>query len=178
MGMDRRRFTRRFLSRIAYAPCPLPEVPGQCWEWQGARCGPDGSYRQSWLDGRRQMAHRVAWKLLVGPLDDDDDLDHLCRNPPCVNPAHCEPVSHRENIQRGWDHKHTHREGHCAHGHPWTPENTHLNKRGGRTCRACRAAAARKHRAAHPDANRDACRRYQEKRQRERRAGRRDGEGG
>jgi hypothetical protein len=29
------------------------------------------------------------------------ELDHLCRQRDCIHPDHLEPVSHRENCQRG-----------------------------------------------------------------------------
>jgi hypothetical protein len=47
------------------------------------------------------MAHRFAYELLVGPIPEDLELDHLCRVRHCVNPAHLEPVTHLENILRG-----------------------------------------------------------------------------
>ncbi len=42
----------------------------------------------------------VSYLALVGPIH-EATLDHLCRVRPCVNPAHLEPVSQRENVLRG-----------------------------------------------------------------------------
>lgn len=39
--------------------------------------------------------------MLRGPIPDGLQLDHLCRNPSCVNPAHLEIVTGAENIRRG-----------------------------------------------------------------------------
>lgn len=108
-----------------------------CWLWTGARN--DAGYGQLHLGGRTVFAHRTVYELLVGPIPDGLQLDHLCRTPLCVRPTHLEPVSPAQNIRRGmspsailW------RSGHCSHGHRWTPENTYQRPDGkGRQCRAC-----------------------------------------
>lgn len=46
-------------------------------------------------------AHRLSYELFVGPIPDGYELDHLCRNRGCVNPAHLEAVTHRVNVLRG-----------------------------------------------------------------------------
>ena len=70
-----------------------------CWVWQMAldRQG----YGRVRRDGRNFGAHRWVYSVLVGPVPEGYDLDHLCRNPRCVNPTHLEPVTHRENLRRG-----------------------------------------------------------------------------
>lgn len=70
-----------------------------CWEWQGERT-PDG-YPRIWIDNQRHEAHRVYFERHVGTIPDGLQLDHLCRNPPCVNPGHLEPVTIGENVRRG-----------------------------------------------------------------------------
>lgn len=70
-----------------------------CWLWTSTlRRG----YGRFWIaPGRFVPAHRFAYELLVGPIPEGLELDHLCRNPACVNPAHLDPVTHRENVRRG-----------------------------------------------------------------------------
>lgn len=113
-------------------------VSDGCWEWTGTRTYGYGRFR---LRGKYVQAHRLMYELLVGPIPDGLQLDHLCRNRACVRPSHLEPVTQRENILRG--------EGptannatktHCRYGHEFTPENTYQVKTGGRFCRACARA--------------------------------------
>lgn len=70
-----------------------------CWLWVGHR-QPFGHGRFT-VNGKGVLTHRYSYELLVGDIPRGLDLDHLCRNPPCVNPAHLEPVTHRENCIRG-----------------------------------------------------------------------------
>ena len=46
------------------------------------------------------MVHRITYEELVRPLVPGETIDHLCRNPRCVNPEHLEPVPLRENVKR------------------------------------------------------------------------------
>jgi hypothetical protein len=51
--------------------------------------------------GRREVyAHRHFSEIHIGPIPPGLVLDHLCNNPPCVNPAHLEPVTAKENMRR------------------------------------------------------------------------------
>jgi hypothetical protein len=72
-----------------------------CWIWSGP--APRGYGIMNVGFGRRQerKAHVVFWEAINGPVPDGMELDHLCRNTLCVNPSHCEAVTHRENIRRG-----------------------------------------------------------------------------
>jgi hypothetical protein len=45
-------------------------------------------------------AHRVVFEMYGGVIPDGYELDHLCFNPSCVNPAHLEPVTKAENMRR------------------------------------------------------------------------------
>lgn len=102
-----------------------------CWLWTG-QTNNRGYGITSW-DGRKTCAHRVVYRLLVGPIPDGLELDHLCRARLCLNPAHLEPVTHRVNVRRGGNTVKTT----CLRGHPFTAENTY-RWRGARYCRTCR----------------------------------------
>lgn len=71
-----------------------------CWLWL-ASLG-RGGYGQLWSPERKTMdrAHRAIYLLLVGPVDADLEMDHLCRVRRCVNPEHLEPVTRQENQRR------------------------------------------------------------------------------
>ena len=69
-----------------------------CWEWTGAKDG-DG-YGHLTIAGRVVGAHRFAYELLVGPIPEGLEIDHLCRNRACVKPADLEPVTRAENLRR------------------------------------------------------------------------------
>lgn len=109
--------------------------PSGCWLWTAYR-DPNG-YGSFTVKGIHIPAHRVSYELYVGPIPKGLHMDHLCRNPPCVNPSHLEPVTRRENIARGiaWDWNRG--KTHCPSGHPYDDTNTYRYK-GERLCRSCR----------------------------------------
>lgn len=83
--------------------------------------------------------HRAAWVLANGPIPIGLELDHLCRNRSCCNPAHLELVTHRENVARGdAPPAHRSRQSHCKRGHPLAGDNLVPRKDGHRECRKCR----------------------------------------
>jgi hypothetical protein len=118
-----------------------------CWAWTANHT--NEGYGVVTYCGVRTTAHRVVYQLLVGPIPAGMQLDHLCRNPSCVNPFHLEAVSGRENLRRGqgWSGRHA-QQTHCVNGHEFTPENTLLHSgSGGRRCRECHADHQRRYRA-------------------------------
>ncbi len=71
-----------------------------CWLWVGAKFQKGyGRYGRASKRGTA-LAHRVAYERWVGPIPSGLTIDHLCNNKACVNPAHLEPVTLRENRRR------------------------------------------------------------------------------
>lgn len=93
------RLRARFFEKVS------PEPNTGCWAWTGAvNSRGYGSVGMGCRGHGRAIvraAHRVSWLLERGELPEGLVLDHLCRNPWCVNPAHLEPVTHAINVQRG-----------------------------------------------------------------------------
>jgi len=106
-----------------------------CWNWTGwLRLG----YGQFNVGRRKFAAHRVAYELTVGPIPEGMQLDHLCRNTRCVNPAHLEPVTPVENTHRGTQPAADNaRKTHCKNGHPLSGDNLQIVFNGRRRCRIC-----------------------------------------
>lgn len=71
-----------------------------CWEWQGSKDGWGYGTKYDPKTGKPRRAHIVFWERENGPVPDGLELDHLCRNPPCVRTSHLEPVTQRENVYR------------------------------------------------------------------------------
>lgn len=114
-------------------------IGDECWEWTASKdrlgYGRFGSYTRG-----STLAHRVSYKLFVGPIPEGMELDHLCGNRGCVRPDHLEPVTHAENMRRGIQGSGPS----CPNGHPYLPNNLYTYKNGKRMCRIC--ATARRHR--------------------------------
>jgi hypothetical protein len=112
-----------------------------CWVWQRGLTW--GGYGEMRVGKQMRRAHRVYYERYRGPIPSGLHLDHLCRNPPCVNPTHLEPVTPRENALRG----NTIAAGrkaqtHCVRGHSFNEANT-IRVGAGRACRECQRRANR-----------------------------------
>lgn len=113
-----------------------------CWTW-GGYVDPKG-YGVFGINSRQLVkAHRFSYELHVGPIPEGMQLDHLCRVRHCVNPAHLEPVTNRENVIRG-NAARPQRQA-CQRGHPFDEQNTYIDHKGRRQCRACRRAAVQRY---------------------------------
>jgi hypothetical protein len=102
-----------------------------CWRWQGPlNPAGYGSTIRAWRKG--WLPHRLAFTVMVEPIDGDNQIDHLCRVRNCINPAHLEQVTQAENLRR---------QGaavtHCPLKHEYTAANTYHGKKGLRVCREC-----------------------------------------
>lgn len=124
-----------------------------CWHWQlrlnSAGYGEVGGGNRR---GTRQ-AHRASYETFVGPIPPGLWLDHLCRTRDCVNPAHLEAVTIRENLLRGTGFPAARAaQTHCVHGHEFNERNTWTRPNGTRQCRRCAALRERRRRQAKKDA--------------------------
>lgn len=130
----------RFLDKIS------PEPNSGCWLWAGTIRG--HGYGAFWMGGTYWPAHRIAYELWQAEIPNGLEIDHLCRVKSCVNPAHLEPVTHRENILRaaalGIVGKANTEKTHCKRGHPFDAENTYIFQGRYRACRICRRSARRR----------------------------------
>jgi hypothetical protein len=124
-------------------------VVGDCHIWIAATNG--RGYGQINIGGGvRRQAHRLAYELFVGPIPPGYHIDHLCRTPLCINPAHLEAVSQSENNRREALARWEARGNRCIRGHLFAGHNATWTGRGNeRRCRACAQllALARKERA-------------------------------
>lgn len=122
-----------------------------CWLWDRPKTH---GYGQVWWDGTNRRAHRVIYELLVGPIPVGLQIDHLCRTPACVNPAHLEPVTARENTLRSLSPTAVNaRKSHCQNGHPFDEANTLVRREGFRVCRICHGEYGRQRRVRLKDAS-------------------------
>lgn len=114
-----------------------PEPNSGCLLWIG-RHHPDG-YGQFQVGRDSIGAHRIAWALAGRDVPAGQELDHLCRVRCCVNVAHLEPVTHRENLLRGtgWGARCA-RKTACPKGHPYDAANTYTLPGGHRRCITCK----------------------------------------
>lgn len=117
-----------------------------CWEWT-AYLDKNG-YGQFSIGPKTVRAYRWAYECLIGPIPEGLTIDHLCRFPACVNPAHLEPVTPKENYLRGYGLPALNaRKTHCDNGHPFDEVNTYIYKGYQRHCRACNREFVRQYTA-------------------------------
>ena len=107
------------------------------WLWIGGKKAAGYGQFAIKRDGKwtKEVAHRYAYMLWVGPIPEGFEIDHVCKTRSCVRPDHLEAVPLVENRRR--------RNAHNAYG----PDATH-----------CRAGHAYSIRGRHSDGHCAACR--------------------
>lgn len=121
------------LSERFWAKVSKDTIGTGCWEWTGATN--NHGYGSIWevRDGKGHIAvaHRVSWKLAGRELPGWKNetglvLDHMCRNPRCVNPDHLRIVTYRDNsrVNSGSPHAINSQMTHCKKcGNAYAGEN-------------------------------------------------------
>ena len=137
MGSMRGPAVKRFINKVRVCE------DTKCWLWTaGLHHKGYAKFRDD--DGRKVFAHRWAYEWFRGPIPEGLQIDHLCRVRHCVNPWHMEPVTGRENQQRGLKNQFT-SWTHCAKGHPLSGDNLHITKKGYRRCLECNRQQCREY---------------------------------
>lgn len=85
-------FEERFWARV--------QKSDGCWIWTGNRTyqGYGSTYNAGYYEGKREGAHRIAYRLTYGDFPKELLVCHHCDNPPCVRPDHLFLGSNKDNL--------------------------------------------------------------------------------
>lgn len=81
----------------------LVERESGCVEWTGVTVKSNGyeghRYGRFTRDGKKHLAHRVAYQRAFGGIPDGTKVLHRCDNPLCCNPQHLFLGTQRDNVR-------------------------------------------------------------------------------
>lgn len=115
---------KRFWDKVKLA------AKGVCWEWQASTEKRNGYGKFGLSAGGWDRAHRVAWRLVHGPIPKGMFVLHTCDNPKCVNTNHLYLGTKKDNAQ---DRERRGRSNHAVgvnHGRHTHPGQTAGSKNG------------------------------------------------
>jgi hypothetical protein len=132
------RLPERIRSKFEVLDVPRHHLAeGPCWIWTAGK-NDSGYGTARHVDFKTNRAHIIVYTLLSGAYNADLQIDHLCRNRSCVNPAHLEPVTQKENLARGFGIGSINsRKAYCSKGHALEADNVTILPRGERRCKKC-----------------------------------------
>lgn len=107
--------------------------PKYCWLWHGLRGEPRGRPFRN-----RELACRIIYEQLRGPIPKGWVAHHVCKNKKCVNPWHIDLMTRGEHTKLHMHGNVYARKTHCKHGHEFTEANTYRISNGRRVCRTCK----------------------------------------
>lgn len=121
----------KFLSKIKV----IQET--ECWEWQA--CIEKGGYGRYHVGKRKYLTHRLSYYIFNGFENEDNVIDHKCRNRACCNPEHLREVSGKVNATRNslGPTAINSIKTHCINNHEFNDKNTRITKTGNRRCIPC-----------------------------------------
>lgn len=70
-----------------------------CWLWTGHLNSPEGYGQISTVGKEQDQAHRVSYRLFVGPIPQGKKVLHTCDVHRCVNPTHVYTGTSKQNTQ-------------------------------------------------------------------------------
>jgi hypothetical protein len=94
---------------------------GDCWIWTAkvddgyGRWAPPGETKQ-------YLVHRLSFAVLKEKIQNNLQVDHLCKVRNCLNPDHLEQVTTKENTRRGLAKKFNTDPNLCPYGHEYDKE--------------------------------------------------------
>jgi hypothetical protein len=68
-----------------------------CWPWRWGT-NPTGYGDLRFNDGEHELSHRMAYRIVNGPIEPGLIIRHTCDNPICCNPAHLIKGTHADNV--------------------------------------------------------------------------------
>lgn len=97
-------YKRAYLRWIEFVNLPAKSRRDEeCWWWTGSERGgrkKGEGYGQFWFLSQNYYAHRFSYEYFKGEIPENHEVDHICKNRKCVNPAHLRLLPRRSNRRR------------------------------------------------------------------------------